>query len=153
MDLIWPDSVAPRPAERPPAACRFGALRHRDFTLFWMSVITSNTGYWMQLVAAFALSTWYPLSVALLVGVGAMNFAFGATASTLLQTIAPNAPRGRIMSLYTLCFLGLSPLGAGFIGPIADLTGAPAAILAGALVVALAALTLALTRPDVRALE
>jgi MFS family permease len=30
---------------------RYGALRHRNFVLFWIGLITSNTGTWMQLVA------------------------------------------------------------------------------------------------------
>ncbi len=37
--------------EQPRSRRRFGALRHRDFAIFWLSLIISNTGTWMQLVA------------------------------------------------------------------------------------------------------
>jgi MFS family permease len=124
-----------------------GGVRRKGLVLFG-SVLAFAT-----LLGLFALSSWYPLSLAVLVGVGAMNLTFGATTSTLLQTIAPPELRGRVMSLYTLCFLGFSPLGAGFTGPLADVIGAPAAVLAGAAVVAVVAVTLALRRPEVRRYE
>ena len=47
---INPAAPAAAP-ESPSTGRRFGALRHPQFMLFWFSVITSNTGYWMQTVA------------------------------------------------------------------------------------------------------
>ncbi|MGH2351324.1 MAG: MFS transporter [Chloroflexota bacterium] len=40
-----------RPAEAESAGRRFGALRHRNFTLLWGGLLLSNTGTWMQSTA------------------------------------------------------------------------------------------------------
>jgi MFS family permease len=42
--------------------------------------------------------------------------------NTLIQTIVPDEFRGRILSLYTLTFFGLSPFGNLFLGYMAQLT-------------------------------
>ena len=35
----------------PVSDVRFGALRHRNFTLLWSGLLVSNVGTWMQNVA------------------------------------------------------------------------------------------------------
>jgi MFS family permease len=105
------------------------------------------------LLALFGLSSIYWLSAALLFGVGLANNVFSATTSTLLQLLAPGHLRGRVMSLYTLCFLGLTPLGSGLIGPLAEVIGARGAIVLGAAIIAVVVAALALARPRVRALD
>lgn len=105
------------------------------------------------LLAAFALCRWYLLAAALLVGIGAANLSFGATASTLLQTIAPGHLRARVLSLHMLSFRGFTPLGSALLGPLADRIGAPGAVLLGALLVLAAALALAAPRRELRELD
>lgn len=105
------------------------------------------------LLALFGLSSVYWLSAALLLGVGLANNVFSATTSTLLQLLAPGHLRGRVMSLYTLCFLGLTPLGSGLIGPLAEVIGTRGAIVLGAAIIAAVVAALALARPLVRAIE
>src|SRR3954464_823743 len=39
-----------QPGEEPPGRA-FGALRHRDFRLFWTGAIISQVGTWMQQIA------------------------------------------------------------------------------------------------------
>lgn len=41
-----PEAVSP-----PHVRSRFGALRHRNFALFWAGAFLSNTGTWMQIIA------------------------------------------------------------------------------------------------------
>ncbi len=66
------------------------------------------------------------------------------TMNTMLQTIVPDQYRGRVMSLYTLTFLGLAPFGALALGFIASQIGVPDAlafyaILNGVLILAILA--------------
>src|SRR5258708_20100732 len=66
-----------------------------------------------------ALAPWYPLGALLLIVLGGISIAFSATAQTLLQYAAPGQLRGRVMSLYTVMFAGMTPLGAITIGGLA----------------------------------
>jgi MFS family permease len=70
-------------------------------------------------VMTFGLSRWMALSMAaqLFVGAGLMNYM--ATTNTLLQLFVSDELRGRVMSIYTLSFIGMAPIGSlevGFIG-------------------------------------
>ena len=59
--------------------------------------------------------------------------AFAALAITMLQTVAPNHLRGRVMSVYVLFFDGSVPLGYLLVGWLAGLCGASIALLVCAL--------------------
>jgi MFS family permease len=56
-----------------------------------------------------------------------------ASVNTLLQTLVDDAMRGRVMSLYTMAFIGMSPLGSLVGGAIATRYGAPLAVSLGGL--------------------
>ncbi|HTE83737.1 MAG TPA: hypothetical protein VK821_03320, partial [Dehalococcoidia bacterium] len=58
--------------------------------------------------------------------------------------------RGRVMSLMTITMQGLNPFGAVLAGAFATVVGTPAAIAAGAVVVAIAALGAVVGAPHVR---
>jgi MFS family permease len=60
-----------------------------------------------------------------------------ALTNTLLQTIVPDALRGRVMGFYSFVFVGLAPLGALAAGVIAEHYGAPWAVASGGIVTAL----------------
>ena len=81
---------------------------------------------------AFSLSRSLWLSALLLVFVGLTMILNNALANTLLQTIAPDELRGRVMSAYAFVFVGMGPIGALLSGGVADLIGAPGAIALGA---------------------
>lgn len=89
----------------------------------------------------FALSQWYVLSLLLIAAVGFTQIAFSATANTTLQTVTLDSLRGRIMSVYMLVFAGSLPLGNLFMGGIAHFFGAPLALLIGAGLSLLAAIS------------
>ncbi len=80
----------------------------------------------------FAISHLYLLSLVLIASVGFAQIAFTATANTTLQTVAPDHLRGRVMSVYMLVFAGTIPFGGLFTGGLANLFGAPIALLIGA---------------------
>jgi hypothetical protein len=53
-------------------------------------------------------------------------------ANALVQSLAPDTLRGRIMSVYSLTFFGLMPVGALWAGAAAETAGEPAAVMIGA---------------------
>ena len=58
-----------------------------------------------------------------------------AGTSTLIQMIVPDSLRGRVMSVYTMTAMGMSPIGALLAGVLADLLGAPFTMAAGGVIV------------------
>ncbi|MEX2571495.1 MAG: MFS transporter [Gemmatimonadota bacterium] len=83
-------------------------------------------------VGAFALSPYFPLSLALLAAAGFSMLLSTATANSLLQTLVPNGLRGRVMSVYVFMFLGVTPIGYLQAGALARVFGARAALATGA---------------------
>jgi MFS family permease len=82
----------------------------------------------------FAWSRTLPLSVAMGFVAGFGLILYVATTNTLIQTTTEDRFRGRIMSLYTLMFVGTAPIGALISGAIAQRFGAPVATSVSALV-------------------
>ena len=77
----------------------------------------------------FGLSRNYWLSMALMVvtGFGMMQ---GLTASnTIIQTLVPEDKRGRVMSYYTMAFVGMAPFGSLLAGALAQRIGAPHTVI------------------------
>jgi MFS family permease len=78
-----------------------------------------------------------------MVALGLFGFAMvvmTALTNTLLQALAPDVLRGRVISFYAFAFLGLSPFGALQVGVVAEHFGPMAAIAFGGFVMLLAAL-------------
>jgi MFS family permease len=93
----------------------------------------------VALLAAFALSTRYTLSLILMVGLSGTMTAYISATNTLIQSTVPDALRGRVMSLYVLAGFGTAPLGGLLMGSLAAAFGAPTAVLVGAAVCGLGA--------------
>ena len=85
------------------------------------------------LEVVFAISRSYLLSLALIASIGFMETAFAFQAITMLQTVAPDHLRGRVMSILVLFFDGSLPLGYMLMGLLSALYGASTAMLIGAL--------------------
>lgn len=83
------------------------------------------------LLMGFALSTWYPLSLALLAAASFMIVLNNATLNALLQARVPDRLRGRVMSVYVFMFVGMTPLGSLQAGAVARWLQAPAALAIG----------------------
>ena len=103
-------------------------------------------------LAAFACSSvlWLSLAMMLLSGLG-MMLQMAATI-TLLQTLVDDDKRGRVMSLYTMAFLGMSPFGSLLAGYLAGWIGASWTLLLGGLCCVLGALVFAIRWPALRRL-
>ncbi len=79
----------------------------------------------------FSLSRelWLSLLLMLVSGFGMMVFM--ASCNTVVQTVVDDDKRGRIMSLYTMAFMGMVPIGSLFAGALANRIGAPGTVLIG----------------------
>jgi MFS family permease len=105
------------------------------------------------LLVLFSFTRVLPVSLAVLITVGAANITVINLANTLVQTLTPDAVRGRVMSVYTLALFGFMPIGALLAGQLAQTAGEPLTIVAGALGTLACAAGLAVAVPSVRRLE
>jgi MFS family permease len=90
----------------------------------------------------FSMSRNYAWSLALLAGAGFLVTGQSVIASGMLQMRAPPEMRGRVMSFYTLAFIGLVPLGGFCAGALATWAGVARAFALGGGAVAAASLVL-----------
>jgi MFS family permease len=87
----------------------------------------------------FGLSHWFWLSM-IMVLVGGVGMMQGMAASnTIIQTLVSEDMRGRVMSYYTMAFMGMSPFGSLLAGSMASAFGAPITVIVSGSVVLLAA--------------
>ena len=101
-------------------------------------------------LAAFAQSRLLWLSLLLLVPVGFGQMLQMAGSNTLLQSLVEDRMRGRVMSFYTMSFMGTFPLGSLLMGWSAEKVGAAWTLALGAFAYLICAL-LALPRmPELR---
>jgi MFS family permease len=80
----------------------------------------------------FARSGVYSLSLCLLAVAGFSLMSVLSMANGSVQLMTPDALRGRVMSVYTLTFLGMIPIGNFLMGVAADIMGTVAAVTAAA---------------------
>lgn len=98
----------------------------------------------------FTLSRHLWLSMALLVPAGfSMMIQMGST-NTLLQVMVPDRLRGRVMSLYSMMFIGMGPIGALLAGMVAAKLGAPWTVGIGGFVCLVGGAIFARRLPSIR---
>jgi MFS family permease len=77
----------------------------------------------------FGLSHSLPLSFVLMLFVGFGMMQGLAASNTVIQTLVPEDKRGRVMSYYTMAFVGMAPFGSLLAGFLAHHLGAPHAVM------------------------
>jgi MFS family permease len=93
-------------------------------------LILSATGFGaFMLLAAAAPTVW--LQLAALVPLGAVSVAFSAGVQSAMQLAVDPAMRGRVMALYSMVFLGSTPVGAPLVGWVAEAIGPRAGLVLG----------------------
>ena len=102
------------------------------------------------LIVAFAASRVLWLSDILLFFTGTALMIVFSTVTSLIQLIAPNEMRGRVMSIYMLAFRGGMPLGSLVSGYFATLIGAPKVIGINGGLLVLVAIYFLIRHPKVR---
>jgi MFS family permease len=79
----------------------------------------------------FSFSRYFWLSAVLLLPVGFSMLLQMASSNTLIQSMVPDALRGRVMALYSMMFMGMAPFGALLGGALANKLGAPVTVAIG----------------------
>lgn len=97
---------------------------------------------------SFTRVLWLSLSLMVVTGLGFMIQM--ATSNTVLQTIVEEDKRGRVMSFYTMAFMGTAPFGSLLAGSVAERIGAPHTLLLGGIGCILGALWFAQSLPALR---
>jgi MFS family permease len=78
---------------------------------------------------SFSRVIWLSLALMFVTGLGFMVQM--AVSNTLIQTIVEEDKRGRVMSFYTMAFMGTAPFGSLLAGFVAERIGAPYTLLFG----------------------
>jgi predicted MFS family arabinose efflux permease len=87
-----------------------------------------------MITAGFALSRWLPLSCLLIFLGGAAIMASASLMLSLVQLIATDAMRGRVMSVYNLAFRAGIPLGSLALGKLIPIFGVSTALAGDGLI-------------------
>jgi MFS family permease len=112
-----------------------------------LTPILAAAGFGASLVL-FAHSRWLPLSMALLLPTSFCLMLLGGSTNTIIQTVAKDHFRGRVVSFYTMSFMGMMPWGALMLGSIASHAGVGEAVTIGGSIVIAAALAAFFARGD-----
>ncbi len=99
---------------------------------------------------AFSFSRLFWLSVLFMLLVGFGMIVQMASTNTILQTVVDEDKRGRVMSFYTMAFMGMVPFGSLLSGTLADRIGAPDTIMIGGIACILGSLLFARKLPSLR---
>lgn len=99
---------------------------------------------------AFSLSRFLPLSLFTMLFVGLGTILQIAASNTFLQTIVEDDKRGRLMSLYTMSFLGMIPVGNLLGGFLASHIGAPNTLIIDGIVCILGSIIFSRQLPALR---
>ncbi|MEO0081241.1 MAG: MFS transporter [candidate division WOR-3 bacterium] len=115
-------------------------------------ILTYGTLALALLIFGFSFIRDMHLATVVLVLIGFCQTTVASLSNTLIQTLAPDNVRGRVMSVFTLSFNGMFPLGSLVGGAVAQKFGAPASTLVGGCVVLASLVAVSLLRPQIRRL-
>ena len=116
-------------------------------------LLTFGTFAFPAMLLVFAAIRWQPLSFVAMLGVGIFVVFVMNLANALVQTTVPDGLRARVMSLHTLTFFGMMPIGALLIGAGAEYSDEPTAIFVSAAILLGVAALIWVRAPWVRKLK
>jgi MFS family permease len=125
-------------------------LASRKTVLGLGKIIVISSGLFGIGLIGFSLSRLFSLSLFLMVWTGFGMMVQMASGNTVLQTIVDEDKRGRVMSFYTMAFMGMVPFGGLFAGSLASTIGAPATVMIGGFACLLGAILFATKLPSLR---
>jgi len=100
------------------------------------------------MMLARSTTMWFALPLLGVIGFGILITS--VSVNMILQTIVDDDKRGRVMSFYTVAFLGVAPVGSLAAGAIAGVIGVSHTLFIGGAACAAGALYLAYKRPQIR---
>jgi MFS family permease len=105
------------------------SLAFRKSVLGLGRVIPISSAIFGAGLIAFGLSRieWLSLALMAITGYGMMRQM--AASNTIIQTVVPEDKRGRVMSYYTMAFVGMAPFGSLLAGGLAHVMSAPMALI------------------------
>jgi MFS family permease len=127
-------------------------LARRSSVLGLGRLIAWSTAVFGAGLVAVSLSRILWLSLVLLAIAGFAMMQQMASSNTVLQTIVADEKRGRVMSFYTMSFMGMVPFGSLLAGGLAGWIGAPNTLLIGGAACVLAAAVFGAVLPGLRVL-
>jgi MFS family permease len=116
------------------ALCGAGVLALRQDLRGLGRWIAIASGCFGLTLVFFSVSRSLWLAGALLVPAGFFMMIVMASSNTLVQAMVPDRLRGRVLSVYSMMFMGMAPLGALMAGTLAEPIGAPATVAIGGVV-------------------
>ncbi|HVN59301.1 MAG TPA: MFS transporter [Bacteroidales bacterium] len=125
-------------------------LASRKSTRGLVNLIPAAAALFGAALIAFSFSRYLPLSMALLVLSGLGMMMQMASSNTLVQTIVDDKMRGRVMSFYTMAFMGTAPFGSFMAGALAKYVGTPVTLVIGGSVCIAGAIIFAQKLPAIR---
>ncbi len=113
-------------------------------------VIPIATGIFGLGLIMFSFTSSFVLSMIFMVITGMGMMVLAASGNSIIQTIVDDTMRGRVMSFYTLSFLGIAPFGRILAGSLASTIGTPLTFMFGGICCIAGAVIFALRLPAIR---
>jgi MFS family permease len=125
-------------------------LASRRTVLGLGKILTAATGIFGLSLIIFSVSKnlWLSLSMMLISGFGMIIHI--ASTNTILQTITEDDKRGRVMSFFTMAFMGMSPFGNLMAGTLANSIGASNTVLISGGICILGTIIFLIKLPSIR---
>ncbi|HEX4807248.1 MAG TPA: MFS transporter [Conexibacter sp.] len=111
-----------------------GAIANGARSRVWPGLLAGASAVFGALVLSAAAAPSIALAVVALVPVGAASVVFAASVNSFLQLAVAPQMRGRVMALYSVVFLGSTPIGGPLTGWLAGAAGPRVALAAGGVV-------------------
>jgi MFS family permease len=118
-------------------------LASRKSVLGLGKIIPLSAGMFGLGLVTFSLSRLFLLSLILMVVTGLGMMLQMASSNTIIQTIVDDDKRGRVMSFYSMAFVGTAPFGSFLAGSLASILGAPNTLIIGGILCIVGALVFA----------
>lgn len=113
-------------------------------------IIFISAGMFSLGLMGFSVSVYLPVSLILLVVTGFGMVVEFASSNTLLQTMVQDEMRGRVVALYSMSFMGFTPLGSLLTGGLAEIAGVQTTVFAAGAVCLIAAIIFFRKLPIIR---
>jgi MFS family permease len=125
-------------------------LASKKSVLGFGRIIPLSAGVFGFGLIVFALSRSFPVSLALMIITGLGMMLQLASSNTIIQTIVDDDKRGRVMSFYSMAFIGTAPFGSLMAGELANVLGAPNTLIIGGALCISGALIFANRLPELK---